>query len=765
MRYLNKILLISVCFTWISINSQNQNADLILNDSQSKSATDILPKISKDSTQAEISEHVKAMIEWMTTEHYKSRYVQILIYAEKGIYLAKKSGNSKYIGDTESMIGNTMLRVKDTAGAKKIFLKSLKEAKIANDSLAILKSMGNLANVYYYTSGYGHKTKDKYLEGIKIAERLKDTMRLFIMHHNLSRLYNESKQIKNSKYQIQKTEEYLNLIGSPPHFKASHLHNEGRLYLLLNEPDKAIEKFKQTIAICENTDFIDALIEGYQGYKEALEMKKDYKGVFEIDKKLEVYEKGNDKNEAKNITDAVSAKLNVERYKDQIKAKELEKQILTQKSEQKNMLLFGVLVVSFFLIIILFLIYFALKKRKILVKDLRAKNKQYLIAKEESEHLAKSKSRFFATVSHELRTPLYGVIGLSSILMENVELKNHEKDLKSLKFSANYLLALINDLLQMNKIDNKSFTKEETIFNLRDLINTIAFSFEYIRLQHRNEIQLLINDDVPKYLKGNSVMLSQILMNLVGNACKFTEHGNIDIIINLVNTHNEVANIEFTIKDNGPGIEESKLNGIFDEFTQINSSTKTYQGTGLGLPIVKKLLTQVGSAISVESKLGKGSTFKFDLSLKVVSQYEEDASSSIKDTSQLANKCILVVEDNRINQIVTKKILKTSNVNCDIAENGEEAVAMTRTGNYDLILMDINMPLKNGIEASREIRTFNDIIPIIALTAVEIEEQKYQIFESGMNDIIVKPYDIDLFKQTILENLFIDKREKLKKLG
>lgn len=764
MKYLNKTLFIFAFLTCTYLSSQNQKLDLFL-DSSNKTAAEILPKISKDSTKVELSNHVKAMIEWMTTEHYKSNYLQILIYADKGIYLAKKCGNSTYLGQARSIIGNTKLRVKDTSGAKKIFLKSLKEAKKANDSIAILKSIGNLANVYYYMPEYKHKTIEKYFESMKIAKRLKDTMRLFIMHHNLSRLFNETNQPEKSKYQIEKTEIYLNEIGNPPHYKASHLHNQGRLHLLLNEPDKAIKKFKQTIALCENTDFVDALVEGYQGYKEALEMKRDYKGIYEINKKLEVYENKKDKDEAKHVTDAVSAKLNVERYKDQIKAKELEKQLLTQKSERKNFLLLGTMLFGFFLIFLLSIIYASNKRKKLLVEDLQVRNKQYLIAKQESEQLAKSKSRFFATVSHELRTPLYGVIGLSSILLENVELKAHEKDLKSLKFSANYLLALINDLLQMNKIDNNRFTKEEIVFNLRDLINTISFSFEYIRLQHKNKINLLVSDNVPKYLKGNSRMLSQILMNLIGNACKFTENGDIDVIIDLDNIHEDIANIKFTIKDNGPGIEVCKLETIFDEFTQINSSTKTYQGTGLGLPIVKKLLSQAGSAIHIESKLGEGTTFTFALALKVASQFEENASSSIKDTSQLANKYILVVEDNRINQIVTKKILKTSNVNCDIADNGDEAVTKTKTHDYDLILMDINMPVKNGLEASKEIRMFNDKVPIVALTAVEIEEQKHQILESGMNDIIVKPYDIDLFKQTILENLFTDKRKILKKLG
>lgn len=751
------MLCIYALLTYTYIHSQDLN---ILSDDSTKTASEILPKISKDSTTAEIGAHVKAMIEWMTKEHYKSNYVQTLIYAEKGIYLAKKSGNSTYLGQARSIIGNTKLRIKDTFGAKALFLKSLKEAKIANDSLAILRSIGNLANVYYYTPGYKHKTIEKYFESMKIAKRLKDTMRLFIMHHNLARLFNETNQPEKSKAQILKTEDYLNQIGNPPHYKASHLHNQGRLYLLLNQPDEAIIKFKQTIALCENTDFVDALVEGYQGYKEALEMKKDYEGVYNVNKKLEIYENKKHENEAKNIIDAVSAKLNVQRYKDQIKSKELEKQILYQKAERKNIVLIGALAFGVFLIISLFNIYAADKKKKLLVKDLRSKNKQYLIAKEESERLAKSKSKFFATVSHELRTPLYGVIGLSSILLESIKLKKHHKDIESLKFSANYLLALINDLLQMNKIDNKKFTKEETLFNLNNLINTIAFSFEYIRLQHKNEIQLTIDDDVPKILKGNSIMLSQVLMNLIGNACKFTENGIINVTVRLNNIYNNVANIIFTVQDNGPGIDTSKLKGIFDEFTQINSTSKAYQGTGLGLPIVKKLLTQVGSTINVKSNVGEGSTFTFSLALKIPSQEEKNISYKVKDSSKLAHKHILVVEDNRINQIVTKKILQASKISCDIAENGDEAVIMTKKGDYDLILMDINMPVKNGIDASKDIRVFNNTIPIIALTAVEIEEQKHQIFESGMNDIIVKPYDIDIFKQTILENILQDKRKK-----
>ncbi|MFK7833334.1 MAG: ATP-binding protein [Winogradskyella sp.] len=765
MKFLTKTLGLVACFVCLYSYSQNENVDFDLNQSPLTSITSKLPKISKDSTKVEIKTHVEAMLEWMTQEHYKSNYAPILIYAEKGLSLAEKSANTNHIHDVRTVIGNTLIRIKDTVNAKKLFLKTLEQANKTNDSSLILKAKGNLANIYYYTEGYKGKTIKIYLESVEIAAQLKDTTKLFVLHHNLTRAFNETQQPERSAYHLKKTELYLNLLNNPPHYKASHIHNKGRMLLLLNKPKEAIKSFKETIAICDNTEFRDALIEGYTGYKEALEMQKDYKGVYDISKKLEVYEAEKDEGEAKSIIESVSTKLKVERFKDQIKSKELEKQLLIEQAERKNILLLLFLGIGVFLMLILAITYVAHKRRRILVKDLRIKNKQYLIAKKESEEFTKTKTKFFATVSHELRTPLYGVIGLSSILLEDNDLKKHEKDLKSLKFSANYLLALINDLLHINKIDNNSFTDETIVFNLEELTATIVSSFEYIRLQHQNTIEVHIEKNTPILLKGNSVRLSQILMNLIGNACKFTEKGSIDVNIEMLEQSDQTAKLQFTIKDTGPGIEQSKLKQVFNEFTQIESSSRTYQGTGLGLPIVKKLVEQAKGTISVNSKIGEGTVFYFHLDILVASDAEKQVISPILDCKQLEKKHILIVEDNRINQTVTKRILENSDVICDIAQNGEEAVALVKKYAFDLVLMDINMPVKNGIEATKEIRTFNKFIPIIALTAVEIEEQKHKIYDSGMNDIILKPYDVDQFKKTIIANLTPKHESELRKLA
>ncbi|MGH1388070.1 ATP-binding protein [Kordia sp.] len=753
MKFLAKILILIIyCFS-LHLQGQTQDVDSNLNSNNLNSILDALPKISKDSTKAEITKHVDAMIKLMSEEHFKANYAPILIYADKGLALAKKSNNANHIHDTRAIVGNTLIKVKDSLRAKKIFLKSLEYAEKTNDSSLILKSKGNLANIYYYMEGYRSKTISIYLESIELAERLKDTTRLFVLHHNLARAFNETKNPNHSDYHIKKTALYLNSLGNPPHFQASHFHNIGRRFLLLNKADEAIINFKKTIALCENTDFTEALVEGYTGYREALELKKDYKEFYKINKILKVYEEGKEESEAKNIIDAVNAKLNVERYKNQIKTNELEKELLVEQAERKNIFFILSIATVGFLVLILVITYVSSKRRKALVKDLKVKNKQYLIAKKESEEFAKTKTKFFATVSHELRTPLYGVIGLSSILLENEDLKKHEKDLKSLKFSANYLLTLVNDLLNINKIENKNFMDEDITFNLKTLTTRIVSSFEYITLQHQNEISITLHEEVPLLLKCNSVRLSQILMNLIGNACKFTEKGKIDIAIDLLERTDDVAKLKFTIKDTGPGIEKTKLNHIFDEFAQIDSSSSAYQGTGLGLPIVKKLIEQANGTIKVESELGKGSTFTFTISVLISNEVLEQNIPPILDFKQLEHKKVLIAEDNRINQTVTKRILENEGVVCSIAENGEKAVSAVKQFAFDLILMDINMPVKNGIEATKDIRMFNTTIPIIALTAVDIEEQKNQIFECGMNDIILKPYDIDQFKKTIASNL------------
>lgn len=447
----------------------------------------------------------------------------------------------------------------------------------------------------------------------------------------------------------------------------------------------------------------------------------------------------------------VAATFEVEQYKKNAVTNQqnikLQNELLASKNKINTFL---ILLSTLSLLVILFLVYIYFNRKK-LIDKLKIKNNEYLEAKEESERLATSKSEFFNTVSHELRTPLYGVIGMSTLLLEDPDIPAKNSDnLKTLKFSADYLLALVNDVLQLGKIDAKKIPLESSLINIEALINSLLATFEYSKNQNKNTFHVDIATDVPRYFKGNSMILKQVLMNLVGNATKFTENGTITIDVTTIN-HNE---IEFSIIDDGPGIPISKQKEIFSEFTQLKNSN-SYYGTGLGLPIVAKLLHLLDSQIELVSEIDSGSTFSFKFPIEEadVSETIAPLTTHILDDKTFDGKKILVVDDNTINQIVTSKILSKLKANCTIASDGREAVNTVKEQDFDLILMDINMPVLDGFDATKEIRTLGYELPIIALTAVEADDVRLKSVESGMNGFIIKPYDIADFKRTIAINL------------
>jgi CheY-like chemotaxis protein len=251
--------------------------------------------------------------------------------------------------------------------------------------------------------------------------------------------------------------------------------------------------------------------------------------------------------------------------------------------------------------------------------------------------------------------------------------------------------------------------------------------------------------------------LSQIIINLLNNAIKFSENGAVWFSIKKINEFNNIVNLHFEIKDNGIGIPNEKQETIFDSFSQGSVEiNRTYGGTGLGLSIVKKILELMGSTINLNSESGKGSTFSFELS------YEKGAIESTKKIAikelpikieNLNGKRILLVEDNKINQMITQKMLEKKGISCVIIDNGEDAIEDVKTNSYDLILMDVHLPGINGTEATREIRKFNTILPIIALTAISLNENKEILLAYGMNEVITKPFDPEHFYNVITHYL------------
>ncbi|GGG20475.1 histidine kinase [Dokdonia pacifica] len=517
------------------------------------------------------------------------------------------------------------------------------------------------------------------------------------------------------------------------------------------------EVFKEVEVILKTEKYPSVALEFYKYYGELSEMQGNYEKAYQLLKKAkELDDKKYEQDKLREVQ-AAKTRFNIKEYERTI-ASARNEQIINDKLIEKSRDLRNIFIIaSTILLIALIAIFFAFKSRKKYIKRLHEKNNQLMVAKDNAERLSQLKTQFFSTVSHELRTPLYGVIGLTSILLEDETSKNKE-DLKSLKFSADYLMALINDVLLLNKMDADGITLEKTSYRLSSLAKSITRSFEFSLEQNNNKIHLHIDENIPDKQIGDYVRLSQILMNLIGNAIKFNENGNIWVSIDLLEkTKTGLYKTQFTIKDDGIGIPVSKQKTIFEEFSQVENRNYNYQGTGLGLPIVKKLLALYESEVILKSEMGKGSIFTFTIDLEANISDESEARKNLENEGTaihvFENVHILVVDDNRINQKITQKILEKRQFKCSLADDGEQAIALVKENTYDLILMDIHMPKVDGVEATKEIRKFNTEVPIVALTAVELDEMRATIMNSGMNDIILKPYDISQFLTTILRNL------------
>ncbi|XZF13745.1 PAS domain S-box protein [Chitinophagaceae bacterium MMS25-I14] len=377
-------------------------------------------------------------------------------------------------------------------------------------------------------------------------------------------------------------------------------------------------------------------------------------------------------------------------------------------------------------------------------------------AKEQAEQAAIAKSQFLSTMSHEIRTPLNAVIGFTHLLLQNPR-EDQKEYLEILKFSGENLLVLINDILDFNKIEAGKIDFEETQFGIRDLLNNIKLASLQKATEKGILLKLMVDEDVPHTVKGDPVRIGQILTNLVSNAVKFTTKGKVTISASLVQKDAETATINFEVRDTGIGIPKEKHQTIFDSFTQASAdTTRKYGGTGLGLTITKRLLELYGSAIHLESVPGEGSAFSFNLKLKRTSDQSSDNVKHLlhANDKDLKGMRLLLAEDNPINVLLARQFLNQWNIISDIAENGAVAVRMVQENDYDIVLMDLQMPEMDGYEATLTIRNLPgekfSTLPIIALTASAMLDIKDKAFTVGMNDYVSKPFNPDeLYKKLL----------------
>lgn len=453
-----------------------------------------------------------------------------------------------------------------------------------------------------------------------------------------------------------------------------------------------------------------------------------------------------------------STRLNEVMNKNLLEQVDRQRDEISELSESASRSEITVILTTSFLTIISLLAISLYRNNQIKLKTndlLQTKNRELQLARDAAVQAMEAKTNFLSTVSHELRTPLYAVTGLTHLLIEEKPRKNQLEHLKSLKFSGDYLLNFINDILQINKIDAEKLEPLEIDCNLHKVLNEVINGLQQSAKEQSDELILDYDSQIPSHLLSDPVKLSQIFMNLVGNAIKFTKDGQVEVIARLLRREGEYAHVYFEIRDSGIGIEEERQANIFDSFEQGSIQiNREYGGTGLGLTIVKSLLGLFDSTIHLESEHGKGSTFYFELKMKCKDQVVEELPFEEGTVDYSFDELhLLVVEDNKINQVITRKMLSKKDISCDIASDGTQAIELAKANTYDGILMDIHMPGISGVEATREIRKFNSEIPIIALTAISLDDSLEEFYAAGCNDVVTKPFKPELFYDKIGENI------------
>ena len=672
---------------------------------------------------------------------------------DTALELSKQIGNQKSIALSSSILSQLFYIRHDYPKAITELERAISIQREMDDKEGLAYSYLTYAKLFHSANSPERATK--YLNLAQdYYENKNDVESLGIVNLNRAMV---TMGISHSEENLNLALTYLNnaqvyLKGSNNIYENSRLYYyRARAFLLLNDANKAELEAIKSIDIAKENNLGGMVMYSYSLLSQIKEAQRKYSQSLDY---LKISNRVRDSIFDMN-KEALAMEANTRYGVDAMRSNMAE--LAETNAEQERSLKVNKLttILSVALITILSLLTLSLYKNNNLrarANDLlQKKNDELTLAKENAEKASLAKAQFLSTITHELRTPLYAVTGLTHLLLEESPTENQKEHLNSLKFSGEYLLSLINNILDLNKLEAKKVEVLDTSFNLEKRISDVLVALKNSADDKKTKLHFHFDPDIPKKLKGDPLKISQILINLVGNSIKFTENGDIWVNVKRVNQVGQLVFLHFEIKDNGEGITKEKQSSIFENFTQGSLQiNRKFGGTGLGLSIVKNLLNLMNSEIYLDSELGKGAIFSFDLKFEAFEQAEGIAPSQRSKEVPLTNdimhnKKILIVEDNKINQMITRKILEKHKVICDVADNGTIAVEKATNNYFDLILMDIHMPGISGIEATVQIRKFDEQIPIVALTAVTLDENLDEFYLNGFTDIIPKPYKTEEF--------------------
>ncbi|MEO8238440.1 MAG: response regulator [Flavobacterium sp.] len=701
---------------------------------------------SKEISDARINE----LISQACLHFNKSNFEKSLINSREALNYAFLKKDDFLIADCYRIIADNYNELSEFDKAIFFYNKSLSYANKINADSIKYNIYNNLGNIYCFEKKQLDKGIRYYKKLIAYGLKINDFKKVYLANINITWVYFDIEHFNEGAPFLKFINSCQKRDGDKGSAIVVNMLN-GMFYGYKNDYKNADAYFKKAIESGKNSDEQSDLSYAYLEYSNFLLKNRKYKEAYE---NLSLYNKITEElygQEKLKKASVAGFNLELDEYKRQIDKIENEKITQSQSLKKSKIIVVLFILISFIFLVLIFTLY-----KNIVIK--KKANEELLKAKEIAEEASLLKTQFISTISHELRTPLYGVVGITDMLLDEHKELSTSQYLSSLKFSARYLLSLVNDVLQINKIEENRVVLENSAFNIREEINMIKNSLSFLSRKNNNQILVNIDSDIPQDLISDKLRLGQILMNLVSNALKFTKNGEVVIIANLVKIEQDNYFIEFQIKDNGVGIAIADQSKVFDKFVQVGKKEEDYQGTGLGLSIVKKLLQLFGSTISLKSDIGEGTLFTFIIPFQYSSEKAQIITDEINPDFESNNLYkILIVEDNIINQLITKKIIEKNNYKCSVVNDGFSAIDLLQKEDFDIVLMDINMPLMNGFETTKRIRSIGILTPIVALTAFDKDEIADEAVSSGMNDIIIKPFEPEkLFK--IINNLILEEK-------
>jgi len=635
--------------------------------------------------------------------------------------------------DCLNEISSIYFKLGDIPSAMEYILQSLKIHTDLGDSEGIANNYNELGKLYVFLQDYDNAI-DHFKKGLKIFEGLKNKGQMVNSYFLLGNAYNWMNDYDKALYYLLRASNSLEQLTDID-TKAKTLGSLAILYTKQKEYEKAIGYFNEALSVAK--DGASSVVKA-QIQKSLANL---YIDLTQYDKAIEI------------LNNALAIAQTSPMEGQLVKIHEFLSMAYEKLGDSQNALAH-------------YKIYSELDKH-VASEEVNLKAKALHIRydleelrkqKEIAELSDKLKEQFLANVSHEIRTPMNGVLGMAHLLSKTSPTKEQEEYIEAIKLSANNLMVIINDILDFSKINAGKIEFNENEFNLRELIRGIIQILQVKADEKKIKIGCTIDYRIKDNLVGDPIRLNQILMNLMGNAVKFTEHGKVMLEVKLMEQHDTTCKIRMKVIDSGIGIPENKLQSIFDSFEQADNNKRRYEGTGLGLTIVKQLVELQGGDISVKSQVNNGSEFTVDMTFRMG---KSEAAESVQRPEEIeamdfSHVRVLIVEDNRVNQLLVKNMLKKFGFdNMDTAENGLLALNRLKEKDYDIVLMDIQMPEMDGYEITNEIRhrlrKEMRAIPVIAITADASDKERLKAQSAGMDDYVVKPYTPEELYFTILK--------------